>query len=456
MDDMKELIRLMKALEDQLIVCMRCGLCQAVCPLYAQTGREADVARGKLALLDGLLQEMFDDPGGVNERLNRCLLCGSCAANCPSGVKVLEIFLKARTVLTGYMGLSPLKKLILRGMLARPERLDRLASWAAKLQKLAVRPVNETIRTSCARLMSPLLDNRHFKPLADEPFHKRMPALNSAPVNEAPKVAFYVGCLIDKIYPDIARATIDVLHYHGVGVYMPEGQGCCGIPALSSGDTATFTKLLRHNVRKLESEKTDYLVTACATCTSVIKEMWPVMVADEDDAFRERVQVLSAKTLDINQFLVSKVGLKKSVQNPATASVTVTYHDPCHLKKTMGVFTEPRAVIEAAAGYKLVEMQEADACCGMGGSFNLQYYGLSSDIGKKKCANILATGCSVLATGCPACMMQISDALSHAGAEIAVKHPIELYAEMVSDDKNTTETEQSETYFRCPYIKGKK
>ena len=435
MADMKELIRLMKELEDQLVVCMRCGMCQAVCPLYAQTGREADVARGKLALLDGLLQEMFDDPDGVNERLNRCLLCGSCAANCPSGVKALEIFLKARALLTGYMGLPPLKKIILRGMLARPERLDRLASWAAKMQKLGVRPVNEIVGTSCARFMSPFPENiithRHFKPLADKPFHKQMPALNSAPADEAPKVAFYVGCLIDKIYPDIARATIDVLHYHGVGVYMPEGQGCCGIPALSSGDTATFAKLLRHNVRKLEAEKTDYLVTACATCTSVIKEMWPVMAADQDEAFQEAVQALSAKTLDINQFLVSKVGLKKNVPNPDKPSATVTYHDPCHLKKTMGVFAEPRAVIEAAEGYKLVEMDEADACCGMGGSFNLQYYSISADIGKKKCADILATGCSVLATGCPACMMQISDALSQAGAKIAVKHPIELYAEMV-------------------------
>jgi len=438
MADMKELIRLMKVLEDQWVVCMRCGLCQAVCPLYAQTGREADVARGKLALLDGLLQEMFDDPGGVNERLNRCLLCGSCAANCPSGVKVLDIFLKARAILSGYMGLSPLKKLILRGLLASPERLDRLASWAAKLQKLSIRPANETIGTSCARLMSPLIDNRHFKPLADKPFHKRMPGLNSALVNGSPKVTFYVGCLIDKVYPDIAQATIDVLHYHGVGVYMPEGQGCCGIPALSSGDTATFAKLLRHNVRKLESEKIDCLVTACATCTSVIKEIWPVMADDQDDAFQKRVQALSAKTMDINQFLVSKVGLKKDAPNLETAPVTVTYHDPCHLKKTMGVFAEPRAVINAATGYNLIEMDEADACCGMGGSFNLQYYGLSASIGKKKCANILATGCSVLATGCPACMMQISDALSQTGANIAVQHPIELYAEMVYDEQNST------------------
>ena len=119
MSDMKEIARLMKELEDQLVVCMRCGMCQSVCPLYEQTGREADVARGKLALLDGLMNEMFKDPEGVYERLNKCLLCGSCAANCPSGVSVLEIFMKARAILTGYMGLPPAKKLVLRGMLAR-------------------------------------------------------------------------------------------------------------------------------------------------------------------------------------------------------------------------------------------------------------------------------------------------------------------------------------------------
>ena len=89
MSDMKEIARLMKEVEDQLVVCMRCGMCQSVCPLYEQTGREADVARGKLALLDGLMNEMFKDPEGVYERLNKCLLCGSCAANCPSGVSVL-------------------------------------------------------------------------------------------------------------------------------------------------------------------------------------------------------------------------------------------------------------------------------------------------------------------------------------------------------------------------------
>ncbi len=436
MTDMKALVRLMQALEDQLVVCMRCGMCQAVCPLYAQTGREADVARGKLALLDGLLHEMFDDPQGVNERLNRCLLCGSCAANCPSGVKVLDIFLKARAILAGYMGLPPLKKLILRGMLAHPETFDRLTSWAAKFQKLGVRSANATIGTSCARLMSPLLEDRHFMPLAEKPFHKQTPEINSSATNGKPKVVFFVGCLIDKIYPRIARAAVDVLHHHGVGVFTPANQGCCGIPALSSGDTQTFVKLLRHNVAKLAAEKTDFLVTACATCTSVIKEMWPVMAASLDDDLRQAVTHLSDKTLDISQFLVTHAELEPGPENPEADLGAVTYHDPCHLKKSLGVFEEPRAMIRAS-GRRLVEMAEADACCGMGGSFNLQYYGLSADIGKKKGANIIAAGASVAATSCPACMMQIADALSRAGADIAVQHPIELYSEMIAHEKNS-------------------
>ena len=135
MSNLQELIRLMKDLEDQLVVCMRCGMCQAVCPVYNQTGREADVARGKLALLDGLMKEILDDPAAVEERLNKCLLCGSCAANCPSGVSVLEIFLKARAIITGYTGLSPAKQLVLRGMLSHPETFDRVAQWGGEISE---------------------------------------------------------------------------------------------------------------------------------------------------------------------------------------------------------------------------------------------------------------------------------------------------------------------------------
>ena len=431
MSDLDKLIELMKDLEDQLVVCMRCGMCQAVCPVYTQTGREADVARGKLALLDGLMKEMLADPRSVEERLNKCLLCGSCAANCPSGVSVLEIFLKARAIITGYTGLSPAKQLVLRGMLAHPQTFDRVAQWGARFQKMFVRPVNEVVGTSCARLVSPLLSKRHFKPLADKPFHSQTPSVQTEPGESGITAAIFVGCLIDKIFPDIARSTVEVLEYHGVGVFLPEGQGCCGIPALSSGDLQTFNRLLRHSVDLFDDGPADYLVTACATCTSTIREIWPVMAASEDAAFRRQVEALAARTLDIHQLLVDKVGLKHPEPETTGEETVVTYHDPCHLKKSLGVAAEPRQVIQAANGYRLVEMSESDACCGMGGSFNLQHYDISSSIGRLKQENIDATGCEIAATGCPACMLQISEALSKAGNRIAVKHPVQIFAEAI-------------------------
>jgi glycolate oxidase iron-sulfur subunit len=431
MSSLQELARLMKELEDQLVVCMRCGLCQAVCPLFAETGREADVARGKLALLDGLAQEILKNPQGVQDHLNRCLLCGSCAANCPSGVKVLDIFIKARAILAGYLGLSPLKKAVFRGLLRQPDWFNRILAWGAKFQGIFIKPVDDLLGSSCARFMSPLLYNRHFIPLAPVPWHRQVPQRHTAPGASGLKVAFFVGCLIDKIFPQVGEAVLKVLDHHGVGVYLPPGQGCCGIPALSGGDTQTFKELVRLNLKLLDDPAApcDYLVTACATCSSTITKLWPLMLQEADPAEQRRVAGLAARTLDISQFLVDKVGLAAAAPAAADGRIPLTYHDPCHLKKSLGVAAQPRALLQANPAYVFKEMPESDWCCGMGGSFNLQHYETSAAIGARKRDNLAKSGCRVVATGCPACMLQITDMLSQAGMRLTVKHAVEIYAE---------------------------
>jgi glycolate oxidase iron-sulfur subunit len=95
------------------------------------------------------------------ERLNRCLLCGSCAANCPSGVKVLDIFIKARAILAGYLGLSPLKKVIFRKFLTQPDWFNRILAWGARFQGIFVKPVDD-LWAPPAPASSPPKD-RHFK-----------------------------------------------------------------------------------------------------------------------------------------------------------------------------------------------------------------------------------------------------------------------------------------------------
>lgn len=448
MAQMNDLATLVKELEEQLVTCTRCGMCQSVCPLFEQTKKEADVARGKLALLSGLLENIFADPDGVNQRLNKCLLCGSCAANCPSGVNVLEIFIKARAILSEYKGLSPVKKLIFKKMLANPKTFDTLTHWAGRFQNLFIKDEANAQGTSCARLVSPLLGHRHILPMAKTPFHKSLSDLSlkeSALVSSKGsglRALFFTGCLIDKIFPNVAHASVQVLTHHGVELIIPQGQGCCGIPALASGDRDTFTKLVDHHLELFKQEKFDVLITACATCTSTIKKLWPTLYKNPSSGVKEQLNRLSEKTMDINQFLVDRVkpdfDEELSAVPDAASEKTreiVTYHDPCHLKKSLGVADQPRKIIQAA-GKRLVEMEGSDKCCGMGGSFNVYHYEVSVAIGNLKQKNIADTGCTTVATGCPACMMQISDMLAKEKRNIKVRHPMELYAQALEKKQN--------------------
>ena len=117
----------------------------------------------------------------------------------------------------------------------------------------------------------------------------------------------------------------------------------------------------------------------------------------------------------------------KSSKNAGDKSVT--YHDPCHLKNSLGVVDQPRTLLKASRGVNFVEMNDAGVCCGNGGSFNLFHYDLSQEIGANKADNVIDSKASVVATSCPACMMQLSDMLSQKHGDVAVKHVIEIYAE---------------------------
>jgi glycolate oxidase iron-sulfur subunit len=435
---MKTLAALVRELEDQLAACTRCGMCQAVCPLFRETGREAGVARGKLAILKGLMREAFREPQRSLEEINRCLLCGSCEANCPSGVRVLEIFLKARAILTGYLGMPPAKRLAFRNLVAHPARFDRFVGWAARVQGLLIKPADDLLGTSCTRFTSPLAD-RHFKALAAVPFHRRL--VKNPPgrrTGRELKALFFYGCLIDKVYPDTGRAILKTLDRFGVEAVFPEGQGCCGLPALSAGDLRTFQMLVDFNLERISRQSCDVLVTACPTCAATIQKIWPIMARARDPEEQDRIRALAGKTMDITDFLVNRVGVEPLAG--AGKNLAVTYHDPCHLKKSLGVAAPPRHMLQALPGLDFREMVEADACCGCGGSFTLEHYELSRAVGLRKLENIRQSGAEVVATACPACMLQITDLLSRGGDRIRVRHVLDLWAEGLPEtgtDKKT-------------------
>ena len=437
--DLARLATSLRQLDDSLAGCMKCGLCQAVCPVFGVTKLESDVARGKLALLDGLAQSLLEGDEAVrrvDDRLNRCLLCGSCEAQCPSGVPLTDIFMQARVLLTEYRGLSPVKKAVFRGLLARPGLFDALARLGRHGQKLVFRPAGAAGQTVSAPLLAPLLGTkRHIAPLA-APLHLAggadLPARDGMPT-----VAFFPGCLGDKMFPDMSKACLKALTWHGVGVWLPPGLACCGIPALASGDARGFARMAARNLEILATRAFDALVTPCATCTTTIARLWPRHLggAKLSPAAARLLAELPVRAQDIHAFLVRTCGAPAhlSAASPTDAPRLVAYHDSCHLKKGLGVTTEPRALIAANPAYRLVEMERADACCGHGGSFNLFRYDLSSRIGRAKRDAVVASGADTVAAGCPACMLQLMDMLAKNGDTIRVRHSLEIYAEALPD-----------------------
>ena len=148
---------------------------------------------------------------------------------------------------------------------------------------------------------------------------------------------------------------------------------------------------------------------------------------DYPSELRGQIAAIHDKTIDVTAFMLDV--LKVQLPAPAGNGKRVTYHDSCHLKKSLGVTEQPRTVLKSLPGWQLVEMPEADRCCGCGGSFTLYNYDLSRQIGQRKRDNIVSVHPDVVATGCPACMMQIMDMLSRNNDSIPVKHVIELYAD---------------------------
>jgi len=209
---------------------------------------------------------------------------------------------------------------------------------------------------------------------------------------------------------------VAVLNAVGYEVVIPN-QLCCGMPALVSGERNSFMHVAEKNVAAFKTAGVDALVVDCATCGSAWKHDYPVAGLD-----------LPFPVYDISEFL-ARVDLHPGrLQQP----VRVTYHDPCHLVRYQGITKQPRELLQSIDGVELVEMRDADKCCGASGSFQLEYCAISRGIGQKKGIVILETGADIVATGCPSCRMQIERTLRETGSTMQVVHTADLLALSIS------------------------
>ncbi|WP_371376406.1 (Fe-S)-binding protein [Sporomusa aerivorans] len=408
--------------QKQLVKCIRCGTCRSVCPVFQAADNENTTARGKVKLLEAVSEGKLELTPALQARMSKCLLCKACVPGCPSGVRTDELFLSARRVLADKNGLPLAKKLAFTGLAYR-KLFDLGLKMGSVFQGIVFKDAPNG-RGKVARLAMPsagLSQRRIIPPLADTPLRTRLPEVSRV-ASPTARVAFYTGCMLNYIYPEAGEAIVRILKAHNVEVVIPAKQSCCGTPAFTSGDYRIGRYLAEENVKLLAAGNYDAIITGCASCGAALKHEYGTII--EDPAVKQSWENLAGKVKDITQFVVDR-GIKQDLRE---VRAKITYHDPCHLVRGMGISQEPRQLLRAIPGVEYAEMKDAAKCCGAGGTFSLAYYDLSRTINDWKLDNAEKTGASILATGCSACLMHITDGLAQRSSNMKVLHTAEIIA----------------------------
>lgn len=388
--------------EEKALACIHCGLCLSSCPTFLETGNENNSPRGRIYLMRQMQSGRLPVGNAVVAHIDSCLGCRACEAVCPSGVAYGELLEHTREHIEANHRRSAfqtfLRRVLIEKILPFPGRLKlallparlarflRLEGWLPKAARDALALVPRTM--SAAALPE-------FSPATGGPRRGR--------------VGFIRGCVMSVMFGDTNAASVRLLNSAGYDVVTPAAQGCCGALYAHSGNLAAARACARRNIAAFAAKDLDTIVINAAGCGSTLKEYGHLLQTEEGRAF-------SAKVKDLVEVLTPDAG-------GAAASVSVTYHDACHLAHAQRISQAPRELVRAVAGASFVELPESDVCCGSAGSYNLTEPAMAERLRQRKVRNILSTGAQIVVTTNPGCILQLQAGLRDAGAaHVRVMH----------------------------------
>lgn len=417
-------------IKGELNKCIRCGSCMSVCPVYSVLKTEPAVARGKMAVIEAALAgNLAFANNTVSKILSNCLLCTSCIQTCTTKVNVDAIMLASRAALVRKKGQSWLKRILFR-FLGNQKYLElsmKISSVGCRMFPQENKEANKDSRMGVLHQISRYRSISRKVALPEPAFISLRERLEShIPVSEpVAKAGFFTGCSMNFFYPEIGMDVVEVLSKNHVEISIPKQQGCCGMAVFASGDVESARMIARKNLDAVEHADFDYLIFGCGSCCSAWKNYYPELLRS-DPVYGFKADCWSKRAYDISSFLVNIISYRKP---KGMIEARVTYHDPCHLKKTLKVSQEPREIIKTIPGVVLREMENPDACCGMGGTYCISHYKTSKTIADRKMHDINKTEADMIVTGCPGCVLQLQNASQRSGKSHEVVHVVSLLAE---------------------------
>jgi glycolate oxidase iron-sulfur subunit len=247
----------------------------------------------------------------------------------------------------------------------------------------------------------------------------RLPRSSRASGSRRKRVTLLRGCVQDVYFPEVNQATLRVLRAEGCDVAVPGGLGCCGALSLHAGRESEARALAQRAIVALEAEESDAIVVNAAGCGSAMKHWARLFSGDAE--WEARAGAQQSKVMDVSE-LLAELGAA-APRHPLR--LKVAYHDACHLSHGQGVRSAPRELLRSIPELELVELPDADQCCGSAGIYNLLEPESASQIGQRKADSVTSVAPDVLVSANPGCTLQIQTHLG-AGSTIRTAHPIQL------------------------------
>ena len=236
------------------------------------------------------------------------------------------------------------------------------------------------------------------------------------------RASLFVTCLVDQLYPDVGVSVVRLLRRLGVEVDFPRDQTCCGQAVFNSGFAAKARELARRLLNSLGSPTGEpdgrYVVVPSGSCASMVRTFYPDLFREDPDLHRQ-AEELSARVYEFSEFLVRVLGV---TDVGARFPGSVTYHPSCHLLRELGVSQEPKTLLSDVKGAGIVELEQAETCCGFGGTFSVKYPHISEAMLSDKVDNLVKTGTGTLVACDMGCLMHIGGALSRRGIDMKTMH----------------------------------
>jgi glycolate oxidase iron-sulfur subunit len=411
---------------DRFLDCIHCGLCLSACPTYEETGAEFDSPRGRIYLMRAVTDGRLEPDDTVRDHLDLCLNCQACETACPSGVRYHQILEPFRDALETQLGPRRRLPAVQRWVLDRVFPYRERSRWAlAPMRWLQRTGLDRFLRNRGAeRLLPAGVRALHdmLPPLKRHP--GRLPAVLPAEGRPRARVALFIGCVADAVFPETNHATARVLQRNGCEVWVPRSQGCCGALHFHNHHGRRAAAFAAANLQafgfgRSERPEPDAVVVNAAGCGAMLRE-YPALFRGTEHA--EAAAKFAAKVRDVTEFLVERGPVPPTHPIPLTA----TYHDACHLRHAQGVAAPPRTLLGMIPKLKLVPLEESELCCGAAGSYNLTQPEMAERLGERKARRVLASGAEAVFTGNVGCVLQIARWVRQRRPGFRVAHPADV------------------------------